>query len=76
MLDASDSDVRFEGVKRKCDDGVNLGGCCAVGDVMVSCDVVARWRRSGLEDMLWSDAVPGATKREVVDACGPAETNH
>lgn len=47
------------------------------GDVKeFCCDVFARWRRSEFDDMLECDAVPGATKTEVEDACGPAETNH
>ena len=71
--DVSESGLRKAGVGR--DGGVNLGACVN-GDVTGFCDVAARLRGSEFEDMLWCDAVPGATNSEVSDACGCAETDH
>jgi hypothetical protein len=75
--DTSDIGLLLAESDRRCGGGVNLRACVS-GDVKESCcDVLARCRRSEYDDMLeCDDAVPGATKTEVVDACGPAETNH
>ena len=74
--DTSDIGLLLAESDRRCGGGVNLGACVS-GDVKeFCCDVFARWRRSEFDDMLECDAVPGATKTEVEDACGPAETNH